>query len=1069
MPCKAKYLRLFNCIIRFSLALYFAIAPQTTYAQRDTLVFYPLNNQVLQQYDIRKIAIAKDGKLWLSADKGVIRYDGNDIRFFGRGEGGNMVMDNKSISRSYFDSEGNLYCVIVWGKIYYLNTKTGKVDYLDIQITEEDSSNFDKIYPYTEIFLDNNEFMWAGRTNMGFIGYNLRTKNTNAYHLPFVKNGYLNTVNTIQKDLKNDSILWLGTNNGIYSFNKKTQELKRNFHCSKLSDSSKFDIEVLKIQMKGENTIWFTAAKKGIGCYNIKKGIYTMYPLKKEFSPDKTETEDLIFFQYKSDSEYYIGSQKSCPGTFNTRTHQYAFKTKTYQPYPALNINHVVADSSGNLWCIIFGQLYFASAQKKKFTSLLLQDINNKDELTNVFKTVIWDDKRKYYYAAFDNSNAISVLDSNIHLVKSIPLISPENKTEEARETNIYDVQLDQRGRLWACGTFLFVYDSAFNKMVTADRLYSQLKFPNQYFQNMVVRNEHLYLQPSNSDFKAIYRINTKNFTWDSIAIPTEIALGKTVTFQSEKSLDVLVIDKQEQYAYVGIHNTVLQLDLKNKTARHVATVAIKEFEHFFNMSWYLLDDNNHLWISSSNGINVYDPYKLQIIKRIAHPEGSYRLQFFNADSTGVMCVLYSQGILLYDYKNNKQHHLSVSDGLITFFNSGISCVHNTLFAGAKMNTLFYLPLSAATKTDADRTCYLSDIRLFNQPYFTDTLPEYLHSLTLPHDKNFITFAFSSTEFEQPERLEYRYKLTGATEDWIVTNFSNRTITYNNLLPGSYDLYLSVKQPDGKWHNSKTALHITIIPAWWQTTWFKILCVITACVLAFTLIRWRINTVRKQEQEKAKTEKELLELEAKALRAQMNPHFIFNCMNSIKSLIQQDDKDKAASYLTTFSKLIRTIFQNSDKREITLHDEIETCRLYTQLESMRFGNKLSYSFDIDETIDLKSIMVPALILQPFIENAIWHGLIPKEEGGALHISVSKKDDKIHCIVEDDGIGRELSMRNKFNGSPSTHQSKGVRLTQSRLELNNTLNRRDATVEIIDKTNGKDEPTGTKVILVFNEY
>jgi len=223
-------------------------------------------------------------------------------------------------------------------------------------------------------------------------------------------------------------------------------------------------------------------------------------------------------------------------------------------------------------------------------------------------------------------------------------------------------------------------------------------------------------------------------------------------------------------------------------------------------------------------------------------------------------------------------------------------------------------------------------------------------------------------------------------------------------LPGSYDLYLSVKQPDGKWHNSKTALHITIIPAWWQTTWFKIACIIAACVLAFALIRWRINTVRKQEQEKAKTEKELLELEAKALRAQVNPHFIFNCMNSIKSLIQQHEEEKAVTYLTTFSKLIRTIFQNSDKREITLFDEIETCRLYTELESMRFGDKLSYSFSVDETIDLKSIMVPALILQPFIENAIWHGLIPKEEGGALHISVSKKDDKIHCIVEDDGIG-----------------------------------------------------------------
>ena len=102
--------------------------------------------------------------------------------------------------------------------------------------------------------------------------------------------------------------------------------------------------------------------------------------------------------------------------------------------------------------------------------------------------------------------------------------------------------------------------------------------------------------------------------------------------------------------------------------------------------------------------------------------------------------------------------------------------------------------------------------------------------------------------------------------------------------------------------------------------------------------------------------------------------------------MQKDEREKAIAYLTTFSKLIRTIFQNSNKREITLFDEIETCRLYTQLESMRFANKLSYLFEVDETIDLKSVRVPALILQPFIENAIWHGIMPKENGGTIHLS-----------------------------------------------------------------------------------
>ncbi|HEX6849443.1 MAG TPA: histidine kinase [Chitinophagaceae bacterium] len=218
------------------------------------------------------------------------------------------------------------------------------------------------------------------------------------------------------------------------------------------------------------------------------------------------------------------------------------------------------------------------------------------------------------------------------------------------------------------------------------------------------------------------------------------------------------------------------------------------------------------------------------------------------------------------------------------------------------------------------------------------------------------------------------------------------------------------------------------------------------------------------EIEKAVHSKELLELEARALRAQMNPHFIFNCMNSIKALIHNDEKQKSIDYLTTFSKLIRTLFQNSDKRQISLYDEIETCRLYTQLETMRLNGKLKYSFDIDPNIDLKSVMVPALIIQPFIENAIWHGIVPQNEG-TVRIAVRENGSSVICEVDDDGIGRERSRLNKPI-TPVNHQSKGVYLSQARLDLEKILNETNATIETIDKyENG--EPIGTKVILAFS--
>jgi sensor histidine kinase YesM len=234
----------------------------------------------------------------------------------------------------------------------------------------------------------------------------------------------------------------------------------------------------------------------------------------------------------------------------------------------------------------------------------------------------------------------------------------------------------------------------------------------------------------------------------------------------------------------------------------------------------------------------------------------------------------------------------------------------------------------------------------------------------------------------------------------------------------------------------------------------------------FTVIELQRQLLKAGKQ-KAIHEKELVELEAKALRAQMNPHFIFNCLNSIKSLIQQNESEKSVTYLTTFSKLIRTLLNNADKKEISLYDEIETCKLYLQLEAMRFDTKFAFTVSIDNNIDLKSVQVPALIIQPFIENAIWHGIVPRNSGGTVSLNVLRKAGVIQVVIDDDGIGREASAQNK-SASGLAHQSKGVNLTQSRLELNNLLQQRQAKLEVVDKKDENGLATGTTVILSFKE-
>jgi len=247
---------------------------------------------------------------------------------------------------------------------------------------------------------------------------------------------------------------------------------------------------------------------------------------------------------------------------------------------------------------------------------------------------------------------------------------------------------------------------------------------------------------------------------------------------------------------------------------------------------------------------------------------------------------------------------------------------------------------------------------------------------------------------------------------------------------------------------------------------YPVLLTIAGWVLIYFLVHY-VNRIRIDEQLKMQYKVQMNELEAKALRAQMNPHFIFNSLNSIKSLINKNKNENAAEYLTVFSKLIRVLFQNSDKRDISLYEELESCKLYTQIEKMRFGNKVDFIFNVDERIDLKDFKVPALILQPFIENAIWHGLIPKGSGGKVTISVAKNSGAIQCIIDDNGIGREQSKQFKPQYE-ATYQSKGIGLTQSRLELDKLLNEREDAIFIIDKEDEKGQSEGTKVIISFKE-
>lgn len=235
--------------------------------------------------------------------------------------------------------------------------------------------------------------------------------------------------------------------------------------------------------------------------------------------------------------------------------------------------------------------------------------------------------------------------------------------------------------------------------------------------------------------------------------------------------------------------------------------------------------------------------------------------------------------------------------------------------------------------------------------------------------------------------------------------------------------------------------------------------------LLFHMLRQRLKNqsilAKKNEELRFSQYKEQLStLEMKALRAQMNPHFLFNCMNSINRMILGNQNDKASSYLAKFSKLIRAMLENSEQAEVSLAQELALVRSYIQLESIRFKNKIDSEITVDQNINQETTYIPTMVLQPFVENAIWHGLMHKTGKGNIRLQIRQHGDMLYCEITDNGIGRKKSMELQKE-SRNDKKSMGIKITTNRLAM---LSKKkiDELVQIIDLQDNDDNALGTKV-------
>jgi hypothetical protein len=350
---------------------------------------------------------------------------------------------------------------------------------------------------------------------------------------------------------------------------------------------------------------------------------------------------------------------------------------------------------------------------------------------------------------------------------------------------------------------------------------------------------------------------------------------------------------------------------------------------------------------------------------------------------------------------------------------------------------------------------FIENIKTENGKYPMDSL------VRLGFRSNLFDISYVGISMKSAGDIRYFYRLKGLEQNWQQT--SNYGINYSSIPSGRYTFQIYAVNKFGVRSDIKEIIILVATP-FWKQFWFYLLMIAVFGVIIWQVIKFRSSILRAELEQKNKVQKQLAELEQKALQAQMNPHFIFNCLNSIQQFILVNDSASANRFLNIFASLIRETLENSVVKKINLKREIEYITKYLDLEKMRFGNKFQYRINIG--IDIEMVDIPVMLIQPFVENALRHGIrYRNDDEGLVELDFSGDENVLVCIVRDNGVGRAKSMELK-SSSHIEYQSRGMELTQRRMEILNHTGEETVDIQIKDLIKENGEASGTEVIITI---
>jgi ligand-binding sensor domain-containing protein/two-component sensor histidine kinase len=485
-------------------------------------------------------------------------------------------------------------------------------------------------------------------------------------------------------------------------------------------------------------------------------------------------------------------------------------------------------------------------------------------------------------------------------------------------------------------------------------------------------------------------------------------------------------------------------------------------------------DTKGRMWMGTSNGLTCYEKGRFTSID-LGEDFGSNYVSLLVRDKEDNLWAGTNNGLFQFNPDSllaspSAARHITEEDGLKGLecnLNAGYMDRSGRLFFGTNAGLVLHDPNRPSLRSDPPPPItHITGISSFMVPIpGSDSLgigtgPSI--PLEVAYRKNHLTFNYTAIALTNGRHVHFQYRLEGFDADWLPATEA-RFASYSNLPHGQYIFEVRAADRRGRW-GPAAQVSFNITPPFWLRWWFFALCGLVIAGAVAGIARFR--ALRRARTEKTRTlilRSRMLQLEQQALNANMNRHFIFNALNSIQYSINRQDRAMANKYLTSFAKLIRKNLDASESDTTSLAEELTRLELYLVLEHMRFKDKFQYAITVSPAVDANAVKIPAMMLQPYVENSIWHGILPLARPGRVEIRVERTDEgRTRVRVTDDGIGIDQSVGRK-NGE-GDHISRGIEITKGRADILRKLNLADIRIQGPEQLGSGHGSQGTQVII-----